>query len=268
MFSYMATRVILDITSTLTLCRTPKPKNVDLKSLKSILVTGTTISEEQLQEIRETFPNVLVSQMYGQSEVFSPLTYFDLAKAKHVHFLHTKKGSCGLPMRGTCYKVVDPDTDKVLGPNQKGEIRVKSQMQLGGYYNLDSSGIWDSDGYGYYDEDYCFYVIDRLKEMFPYRVKHITPASIENVINTHPAVLKSVVIGIPHYIDNHHAMALVVLKPGLPNVTGEEIQKYVEDRLDDPFHLRAGVKFVENFPMTPSGKVHRLKLKEMVFNEL
>ncbi|KAB0804504.1 hypothetical protein PPYR_01474 [Photinus pyralis] len=195
MFSYMATRVILDITSTLTLCRTPKPKNVDLKSLKSILVTGTTISEEQLQEIRETFPNVLVSQMYGQSEVFSPLTYFDLAKPKHVHFLHTKRGSCRLPSRGTYYKVVDPDTDKVedkvLGPKQKGEIRVKTQMQLRGYYNLDSSGIWDSDGwlktgdYGYYDEDYCFYVIDRLKEMFAYRGKHITPASIENV--KHPS---------------------------------------------------------------------------------
>uniref|UniRef100_A0A1Y1M1H7 Luciferin 4-monooxygenase n=1 Tax=Photinus pyralis TaxID=7054 RepID=A0A1Y1M1H7_PHOPY len=269
-FTYNVNYVMLDLTRMLTLCHTPKPKDIDLSSLGTLVVSGTTISEDQMAKARETFPGVHVSQSYGLSEVFCGVAYFDPTKPKHVQLAIKKTGSCGLPRRGICLKVVDPDTEKVLGPNQNGEIRLKTSRQLSGYHNIDSSGVWDSDGwlrtgdYGYYDQDYCIYVIDRIKEMFEYRYKHITPATIESVINTHPAVFRSVVIGVPHYMDNHHPMALIIVKPDCSNVTTEEIEKYVEVRVEDPFRLRAGVKFVKSFPLTQSGKVNRLRLKEMV----
>ncbi|KAK5639929.1 hypothetical protein RI129_010740 [Pyrocoelia pectoralis] len=264
--------IMLGVTYALTLCQTPKPESLDVSNLRHIILTGSPLTEDQLDVIKTTFPGVLVSQKYGQSEVFSYLTSFDVANPKHLELMNRKESSCGLPTRGTYYKVVDPDSEELLGANEKGELRVKSEAQLCGYYNMDSSGIWDTDGwlktgdYGYYDEDFCFYITDRVKEMFRYRYKHITPTLIESVLRSHPSIMQAVVIGIPHYLDNYHPMAVVILNADTINTTAEEIEKYVEERVEDPLRLRAGVKFVKSFPLTPSRKVHRLKLKNLILS--
>lgn len=74
------------------------------------------------------------------------------------------------------------DTEEVLGPNKIGEILLKGKSLMSGYYNNpeETANVFTSDGYlrtgdlGYYDEDYCFYVVDRLKEVLKYQSWHVT----------------------------------------------------------------------------------------------
>ncbi|KAK4872988.1 hypothetical protein RN001_015017 [Aquatica leii] len=268
-FTHEITMAFLNITELMILYNTPKPHYIDTSTLKLIVTAGSPVSAEQIMKARSCFPNALVRINYGQSEVFQTMLCFDPTNPKHVELLKKKTNSCGLPKLGVNYKIVDMETGEALGANQKGELRIKTELQLSGYYNMDSSDIWDEDGwlktgdYGYYDDDCCFYIIDRIKEMFKYQYFHIVPAVLESILMTHPAVFRAVVIGIPHEIDEHHPMAVVQLKKKA-NVSEDEIVKYLENRVEDRQRLRGGVKFVENFPLTPSRKVNRWKLKQMV----
>ena len=76
---------------------------------------------------------------------------------------------------------MDLDTNQNLGPNQRGELRVKSSFVMNGYYNMDSSDSFDESGWlktgdvVYYDDDCCFYVVDRIKESFKYRDGSLHP---------------------------------------------------------------------------------------------
>lgn len=138
-----------------------------------------------------------------------------------------------------------------------------------GYHNLESSDAFDENGYlktgdvVYYDEDFCFFVIDRIKEMLKYRSWHVAPAMLEEVLLTHPAVHAAVVVGIPDKEDGEHPRACVILKQGIKGVQEEEIRKYVDERVDDRKKLRGGVVFVKSFPITASGKVSRRLLKNL-----
>lgn len=140
-----------------------------------------------------------------------------------------------------------------------------------GYYNLPSSVAFDEDGYlktgdvVYYDEDFCFFVVDRIKEMLKYRSWHVAPAMLEEVLLTHPAVNAAVVFGIPDPEDGEHPMACVILKAGVKGVQGEEIRKYVDERVDDKKKLRGGVVIVNSFPTTTTGKISRRLLRDLVY---
>lgn len=168
--------------------------------------------------------------------------------------------------------MIDPETKKILGPNEQGELYLKSKHIMNGYYNRDSSEEFDNDGWlktgdmVYYDNDYCFYVVDRIKEMLKYKSWHIAPAMLENIINSHPAVKFSVVIGIPHEEDGDHPMAVVILNNSQLNNNAEAIEAFVAEKVQDRQRLRAGVKFVEEFPLTPSGKIKRQELKRMILS--
>lgn len=165
-------------------------------------------------------------------------------------------------------QIVDTETEEVLGPNQNGELRIKSECLFTNYYNDNPPDLYDSEGWFktgdvvHYDEDKCFYIIDRIKEVLKVKSWHVPPALLENVLLTHPAVKAAVVIGIPHKIDGDHPMGIVILKEDAGKITPEEIEKYVEERVQDRQRLRAGVRIVDSIPTTASGKVKRNEMKK------
>ena len=76
---------------------------------------------------------------------------------------------------------------------------------------------------GYIDEDGELFVIDRIKELIKYRGQQISPAEIENILMSHPAVLEAAIIGVPHALDNEHPLAYVSKNPGI------EVQSFVRN---------------------------------------
>lgn len=140
---------------------------------------------------------------------------------------------------------------------------------MNGYHNLDSSMAFDEDGFfktgdvAYYDEEFCFFIVDRIKEMLKYRSWHVAPAMLEEILLTHPVISAAVVVGVPDEEDGEHPMACVILKEGVKNVTQSEIREYVDERVDHRKKLRGGVVFVKSFPTTATGKISRRLLKDL-----
>nr|CAH7743721.1 unnamed protein product [Callosobruchus chinensis] len=145
---------------------------------------------------------------------------------------------------------------------------------MNGYYNRSCANRYDKDGWFRtgdvvrYDDNLYFYVVDRLKEMLKYRRLAYPPAILELELSHHPAVKQSAVIGRPHDEDGDHPLAIIVLEESHKETTPEEIEKYIEERVSDKQRLRGGVKFVQNIPMTPSGKIKRRELRRMVLEGL
>ncbi|XP_074028307.1 luciferin 4-monooxygenase-like [Leptinotarsa decemlineata] len=169
-------------------------------------------------------------------------------------------------------KVVDLDTGKPLGPNHEGELRIKSHKVMNGYYKMDSSSAFDEEGYlktgdiVRYDEEKCFYIVDRIKEIFKYRGWHILPAMLEEVLLAHPAVKEAAVVAIPHKIDGDHPMGLVVLFEGHDDVTSEDIESFFNSKVADSQKLRHGVRIVKELEKTVTGKIKRRALSQMISN--
>ena len=145
---------------------------------------------------------------------------------------------------------------------------MKSDAMMTGYYRNDSAECFDGDGFlktgdiGYYDDDGCVYVIERIKEMFKYQSWHIVPSSIEAVLLEHPDIEETVVFGLPGGAEGDVPAACVVLKDGC-TTDKEEIEKFVTERVSDKEKLRGGVIFVESIPKTPTGKLIRKEAKEI-----
>jgi 4-coumarate--CoA ligase len=166
-------------------------------------------------------------------------------------------------------KVVNVDNEENLGPNQQGELRVKSPSLMTGYYKSDSSGQFDKDGFlktqdlGYYDEDRCIYVVGRMREMFRYFGWQIIPSVIEAALLEFPAVKEAVVFAVPLETEEKGAIpgALVVLAEGF-SVKTEEIQDFVAQHVAEREQLKGGVMIVKEIPKTPTGKAIRKEAQE------
>ncbi|KAJ8951647.1 hypothetical protein NQ318_012318 [Aromia moschata] len=268
---YKVTSLALAPTLVSDLIKGGRPDGVDTSSLLSCVVGGGSVSATQMNQIRDLLPGTFVFLAYGQTEVAGILTIFQLNQVSHTLALHHKPESSGKPVAGIAYKVVDLETGKLCGPNEKGELRVKTDYVMNGYYGRDSSDSFDSDGWlrtgdiVYYDEEQCFFVVDRIKEMLKYKSWHVPPAMIEQIIVSHPAVNRAVVIGLPNEEDGDHPMALVMVNPMFNgDVHPEDIEIFVAERVPDRMKLRGGVKFIDSIPLTPSGKVKRRNIREMV----
>ena len=140
-----------------------------------------------------------------------------------------------------------------------------------GYYKLDSSEVFDKDGFlktgdvGYYDEDGYLYVVERIKEMFKYQSWHIVPSAIEAVLLEHKGVKEAAVFGLPGGEDGEVPAACVVLKDGY-SLSEEEIDSFLKERIADRERLRGGITFVKTLPKTPTGKVVRKKVRDSIIN--
>nr|XP_023022313.1 4-coumarate--CoA ligase 1-like [Leptinotarsa decemlineata] len=251
------------------LVKSGKPDDVSCSSLIRLTTGGAALSKRYFFALQELLPDTDIVPTYAQTEA-GMLANFQIYNKTQREIYKKNPESVGLPVRGVWYKVVDPDSGNIVGPNEPGELRIKSICVMNGYYKRDYSNRFDEEGWFrtgdvvYYDENCQFYVVDRLKEMLKYRGWHIPPAILELQLSHHPAVRQSVVIGQKHEEDGDHPMAIVVLHEEYKGkITPEEIEQFIEERVQDKQRLRGGVRFVDSFPMTPSGKVKRKTLKRM-----
>ncbi|CAH1973805.1 unnamed protein product [Acanthoscelides obtectus] len=216
-----------------------RPENLDTSKLHCCISGGASVSEKQMREIRDLLPGTFVFQMYGQSEIAGIITIFNSNDVKDVLLLDKKPKSVGKVVAGICCKVVNPDTEELCGPNKNGELRLKSKMSMNGYYGRDSSESYDSDGWlrtgdeVYYDEDKCFYVVDRIKEMLKYRSWHVAPAMIEQVL----CIIALVMVELTELYFSRCAYEMVILGTGgyllicsvmLLTILADELSPYAE----------------------------------------
>ena len=166
-------------------------------------------------------------------------------------------------------KIIAPETGETRPPGVPGEIMVRGDNVMKGYYKdpentartLEPDGWMHSGDLGYMDEDGFVFVTGRIKELIIKGGENIAPREIDEALLRHPAVLEAAAVGIPDKNYGQEIMACVVLKPGhecsideLVTFSQRELGKYKTPKV---------IKFVDDLPKGPSGKVQRLKLLEI-----
>ncbi len=244
--------------------------NLDLSRIKYIISGGDSLSLSKIDKINKYLKDhgcpINLGQGYGMTE--------SLAATSYTPGPGNKKGSVGIPFLGNYFKIVDPDTNKEVGPNEDGEICVNGPTVMLGYLDNeietnnvlrihDDGLIWLHTGdIGYMDEDGVIFYRSRLKRMIVSSGYNVYPSYIENIISQHPAVLSCTVIGIPHPYKVEVPKAFIVLKSdylGI-NVKGS-IKSFCEKHLSKhsvPYEF----EFRKSLPRTLIGKVDFKKLIE------
>jgi fatty-acyl-CoA synthase len=174
----------------------------------------------------------------------------------------------GRPHAGTEMKIVDRETGKTLGPMQGGEICVRGFNVMKGYYKMpqETRKVIDAEGWlhtgdmGMMDEKGNFKFTGRAKDMLRVGGENVSAIEVESFLLQHPAVRQVQVIGVPDPRLTEVPMAVVQRKEG-QRASDQEIIAFCQGRLSS-FKIPRYVWFVQEFPLTGSGKVQKYKLRE------
>lgn len=235
----------------------------DLSSLRVNLATSFGMQvTKQLAEKWEAVTNgcVIYEAAYGLSETHTCDTFMPKDRVKF--------GSCGIPIYETEMKIVDPETGFEQQAGQNGEILIKSPGVFKGYFNRPEATAetlkqgWVHTGdIGYLDEDGYLFFLGRTKEMIKSSGYSIFPEDVEALLNDHPAIHQSAIIGVPDSKKGEALKAFIVLKEGFENkIASEDIIKWSKENMA-AYKIPREVVFVNQLPATPSGKVLRKLLK-------
>jgi len=167
-------------------------------------------------------------------------------------------------------KVIHEETGKSLGPNKVGELCMKGPFLMKWYINnpqataetIDKDGWLHTGDIAYYDEDNQFFIVDRLKELIKFKGFQVAPAELEGLLLSNPKIKDAGVIGIPDEIAGELPFAFVVKQPG-DTLTEQEVKDFVAKNVSNTKWLRGGVKFVDEIPKNPIGKIMRRDLKDL-----
>ncbi|KAL5284112.1 hypothetical protein ACFFRR_006404 [Megaselia abdita] len=244
------------------LAKHPIVDKYDLSSLVMLLSGAAPLSKETEDAIKARIGVPTIRQGYGLSEGTLSLTVQSDEKCK--------PGSVGVLRKGLYAKVIDTETGKPLGKNQRGELCFKGDCIMKGYIGDKNStdamiknGWLHTGDIGFYDEDFEFFIVDRIKELIKYKAFQVPPAEIEALLLTHDKIKDVAVVGKPDESAGELPFAFVVKQNGA-NLTEQEVMDFVAANASSPKKLRGGVKFVNEIPKNASGKILRRVLREML----
>lgn len=209
------------------------------------------------------YPPQCIRQGYGMSETTLGVITCSLQK--------TKPGSVGVLEPGVYCKIIDPDTGKILGPFQSGEMCFKGSIIMKGYTGdrratgeaIDKDGWLHTGDVGYYDDEKHFFIVDRLKELIKYKAFQVAPAELEAILLSYSKIKDAAVIGLPDEASGELPLAFVVKQDNV-KVTSKEIQDFVASKVSHSKRLRGGVRFIDEIPKNLSGKILRRELKALL----
>ena len=237
----------------------------DVNSLKSIFGGGSAMPEAIAQKLFDTC-GVRYIEGYGMTETISQT---------HINPEQNPKQQClGIPTFDTESLVVDPESFRVLGPGERGEIVVRGPQLLKGYWGKEKtfSESWvDIEGKRYFrtgdlgrtDEDGYFYISDRLKRMINAAGYKVWPAEVEAAMYQHPAIKECCVIAAPDARRGETVKAVVVLKSGA-TASAEEIMHWARAHMA-AYKVPRKVSFTDALPRTGSGKLMWRALQDAEF---
>ena len=250
----------------------PEAKKFDLSSLRLVVYGGSAMPLSTLEKAFEIFRCDFI-QRYGATECcgngISVLSPEDHRRAVDGDERARRRlASAGRPTLGTVVKIVNEEGIEVTKPGFLGEIVVKLNASMEGYWRRpEDTGDALKDGWlytgdvGMMDEERYLYIMDRKKDMIISGARNIYPREIEEILHSHPSILEAAVFGVPDEYWGESVMAMVVLRPGR-EATGEEIIAYCKENLAS-YKKPRFVEFVSSLPKNPGGKIDKKELKRL-----
>ncbi|MBD3306712.1 long-chain-fatty-acid--CoA ligase [candidate division KSB3 bacterium] len=225
---------------------------------------GAPLTAEVLRNFQHKFQIPLL-EGYGLSETSGGVCVNPLDGVQ-------KPLSIGLPIKGVRVKVIDED-DLELGPNEVGELLIKSDSVMEGYYHQpEETAAVLRDGWLHtgdmakIDSDGYIYIVDRKKDMLIVRGMNVYPREVEEVLSSHPKVAECAVIGVPDKQRGEVPKAIITLKENV-TATEKEFRRFCHEKIamyKNPKYF----EFRDQLPKTPTGKVMKKVLKQEEFEKL
>jgi long-chain acyl-CoA synthetase len=230
----------------------------DLSTLMACLTGGAPMPVEVMNAFEEKF-NVEILEGFGLSET-SPVASFNMMDKPR------KPGSIGYPVWGVEMCIVD-DADEPLPDGERGEICIRGHNIMKGYLGRPDAtketlrgGWFHSGDIGYRDEDGCYWIVDRKKDMILRGGFNVYPREVEEVLYEHEAVAEAAVIGVFHESHGEEVKAVVALVPDT-KVTPDELKTFCKERLAAYKYPRI-VEIIAELPKGPTGKILKRELRD------
>jgi fatty-acyl-CoA synthase len=238
----------------------------DVSSVRTgICGTGMASAIPVARRARRTFGNLMTG--FGMSEVgIATLSTLDSTEEQCVE-------ANGVPLPGCEVRVIDPATGLDQPVSVPGEILARSYMVTQGYYKkpeetaraLDGDGWFHTGDMGFLRPDGHLRFLGRYKDMLKIGGENVDPIEVEGFLMSHPAIRLVAVIGLPDARLSEVAVAFVQVEPGCL-LTEREVIEHCRGRVAS-FKTPRHVAFIDEFPMTSTGKVQKVKLRERARSE-
>ena len=176
--------------------------------------------------------------------------------------------SSGYPAPGYEMRIVDPDSGAVLGPNVPGELQVRGYCLMLGYYNKpeETAACFTADGWfrtgdtAYWRDDGYLRFLGRYKDMLKVGGENVDPMEVEGLLLEHPGINQVAVVGLAD--ERLSEVPVAFVQPAAGHVLeAVAVINYCRGKLAS-FKLPRHVVFVEDFPMTASGKIRKTELRD------
>ena len=234
----------------------------DLSSLRVAVSGGSPVPAGLVRRVEERL-GVRFSIVFGTTEC-SPL----VTQVRPDAPLDRRAETLGTPLPQTEIKVADLVTGEPVLPGELGELCARGYLVMHGYHDapeataqaIDASGWYHTGDLASMDADGYLRIEGRLKDMIIRGGENIYPREIEDVLFAHPAVAEVAVVGVPDEKWGEVVAAYMRVAPGQSEPSPDELRAYCREQLA-PYKCPLHWVFVEEFPLTPSGKIQKFKLQ-------
>ncbi len=241
----------------------------DLSTLRTGVMAGSPCPIEIMKQVQSKMHMHEVSVCYGMTET-SPVSCQTVIGAP----LEKQVSTVGSIQDHLEIKIVHPDTGEIVPIGAPGELCTKGYAVMLGYWDndaatrqaIDSDNFMHSGDEAILDKDGYIRITGRLKDMIIRGGENISPLEVEQYLYKHEDIQDVQVIGVPDPKFGEAVMAWIKLKKGVsPNI--EILQQFCEGKIAQ-YKIPLYWKFVEEFPMTVSGKVRKVEMREISIQEL
>ncbi|WP_404452744.1 AMP-binding protein [Virgibacillus necropolis] len=247
----------------------PKFDSFDFTHLRTGIMAGSTCPMEVMTNVMEKMGAKEITIAYGQTES-SPV----ITQTKTDDPIELKVSTVGKPHPNVEVKVIIPGTDEEQKIGLTGELCTRGYHVMKGYYNneeatqsaIDPDGWLHTGDLAVMHENGYLEITGRMKDMIIRGGENIYPREIEEFLYQHPDVLDVQVIGLPDKKYGEEIMAWVILKDN-SKTSVEDIRTFCNGNISH-HKIPKYIEFVDEYPMTASGKIQKFKLKELAIQHL
>jgi fatty-acyl-CoA synthase len=235
----------------------------DTSSLRTGIMAGSPCPMEVMKRVVDVMGASEITIAYGQTES-SPV----ITQTRTDDPLELRVSTVGRTLPGVEVRIVNIDTGEDCGPGEQGELWTRGYLVMRGYYKMEdkTAEVIDEDGWlhtgdlAVMDENGYVRITGRAKDMIIRGGENIYPREIEEFLYTHPDVSDVQVYGVP---DEKYGeqVAAAIKKRQDSNLTEEDVKEFCRENIAY-YKVPEYVDFVEEYPMTASGKIQKYKLRE------
>jgi len=248
----------------------PDFASYDLGSLRTGVMAGSPCPVEVMKRVIAEMGMAEVTICYGMTET-SPVS----TQTRPDDDLERRVSTVGAVHPHVEVKVVDPETGRVVPRGEPGEFCTRGYSVMLGYWEMpertaeaiDAARWMHTGDLAVLDEAGYASIIGRIKDMVIRGGENIYPREIEEFLYTHPDIEDAQVIGVPDERYGEELMVWVRLRAGAAPLTAEALREFCTGRLAH-FKIPRYVKLVDAFPMTVTGKIRKVEMREVSVSEL